>query len=117
MSRSFTICWQILASIAIGIAIHGCVSFFRAVWHMKVTIGSGGIDLYSGPERSISMLFAWFWYMPYYWGVVPLVAAVLAHALVARPARMRDSESRCRRCQHILRGLTEPRCTECGEEI
>jgi hypothetical protein len=26
-------------------------------------------------------------------------------------------ESLCRRCGHILRGITEPRCPECGERI
>jgi hypothetical protein len=26
-------------------------------------------------------------------------------------------ESHCRRCNHILRGLSQPRCPECGEAI
>jgi len=34
-----------------------------------------------------------------------------------RAARRGDDETRCRRCGHILRGLTEPRCPECGERI
>lgn len=29
----------------------------------------------------------------------------------------RDRETRCRRCEHVLRGLTAPRCPECGEAI
>ena len=28
-----------------------------------------------------------------------------------------DTETRCRRCGYILRGLTELRCPECGEGI
>ena len=28
-----------------------------------------------------------------------------------------DTETRCRRCGYILRGLAEPRCPECGERI
>jgi hypothetical protein len=28
-----------------------------------------------------------------------------------------DHETRCRKCQYILRGITEPRCPECGERI
>ena len=28
-----------------------------------------------------------------------------------------ERETRCRRCGYILRGLTEPRCPECGESI
>ncbi len=28
-----------------------------------------------------------------------------------------DDETRCRKCQYILRGISEPRCPECGERI
>lgn len=28
-----------------------------------------------------------------------------------------DNETRCRQCGYILRGITEPRCPECGERI
>lgn len=28
-----------------------------------------------------------------------------------------DRETRCRRCGHVLRDLTEPRCPDCGEKI
>jgi hypothetical protein len=28
-----------------------------------------------------------------------------------------DHETRCRQCGYILRGITEPRCSECGERI
>jgi hypothetical protein len=28
-----------------------------------------------------------------------------------------DGESRCRRCSYILRGLSAPRCPECGEAV
>ena len=29
----------------------------------------------------------------------------------------RDTETRCRKCGYILRGISEPRCPECGERI
>lgn len=32
-------------------------------------------------------------------------------------SQQRDGETRCRRCRQILRGLSEPRCPECGERI
>jgi hypothetical protein len=28
-----------------------------------------------------------------------------------------DTETRCRKCGYILRGIIEPRCPECGEPI
>lgn len=33
------------------------------------------------------------------------------------PAKSHNNETRCRRCQYILRGITELRCPECGERI
>ena len=33
------------------------------------------------------------------------------------PPRSKDNETRCRKCNYILRGITEPRCPECGEAI
>ena len=39
----------------------------------------------------------------------------VAAVMVARARR--DPENRCRRCGYILRGISEPRCPECGERI
>ena len=33
------------------------------------------------------------------------------------PGAIDRLETRCRKCQYILRGITEPRCPECGERI
>lgn len=52
--------------------------------------------------------------------VPPVLFATGAFTLLdihRRAARHGDDETRCRRCQYILRGLTEPRCPECGERI
>lgn len=38
---------------------------------------------------------------------------LLFSCLDVRPA----NETRCRKCGYILRGLSEPRCPECGERI
>ena len=46
--------------------------------------------------------------------------AVLVYGLLTRRyyrAKGQDDETRCRKCDYILRGLTEPRCPECGERI
>ena len=44
-------------------------------------------------------------------------AACFGWLLLWLSQRYGDSETRCRRCHHILRGITEPRCPECGERI
>lgn len=41
------------------------------------------------------------------------IYALLTWRVGPRP----DEETRCRRCRYILRGITEPRCPECGERI
>ena len=45
----------------------------------------------------------------------PIVATVLAHVLT--PSETKDGHTRCGKCGYILKGLTEPRCSECGERI
>ena len=47
--------------------------------------------------------------------VGPITAAVLAHMLT--PKETKDGHTRCGKCGYILKGLTEPRCSECGERI
>ncbi len=45
----------------------------------------------------------------------PTATAVLMHLLT--PREPRDGHTRCGKCGYILKGLTEPRCSECGERI
>ena len=69
----------------------------------------GAIGLPGGVEWIIILLFCGF----------PLIAAGVAGFVVYRFLRKRaaDRETRCRRCGYILRGISEPRCPECGERI
>jgi len=36
---------------------------------------------------------------------------------VLTPREKKDGYTRCGKCGYILKGLTEPRCSECGERI
>jgi hypothetical protein len=52
--------------------------------------------------------------------VVGLCMPIALYALVTWlfPAKTGwDRETRCRQCGYILRGISEPRCPECGERI
>ncbi len=50
--------------------------------------------------------------------IAPIIVGVAAFGLVTHWTRLPAwRETRCRKCSHILRGLTEPRCPECGERI
>jgi hypothetical protein len=50
----------------------------------------------------------------------PTLVTVGVFLAVDRYLRAKENgefETRCRKCGHILRGITEPRCSECGERI
>jgi hypothetical protein len=49
-----------------------------------------------------------------------VLTGIGVYAILTRylgPRAPTDSEPRCRICGHILRGIKEPRCPECGERI
>jgi len=52
-------------------------------------------------------------------GVPPILAGLVVYGLLGRlgSARIPESQTRCRKCGYILRGISEPRCPECGERI
>ena len=43
-----------------------------------------------------------------------VVVGIVLYAHLRAPG---GGQTRCRKCGYILRGLTEPRCPECGERI
>ena len=53
---------------------------------------------------------------------LPVMVSITVYGLlnffaVSTPHTPLDNETRCRKCGYILRGITEPRCPECGERI
>ena len=57
-----------------------------------------------------------------YWFSYTIPAAILSPAVYMALTRrygpqVFDAETRCRKCHYILKGITEPRCPECGEGI
>ena len=64
-------------------------------------------------------------WMNYAYAIVPdlfvaLIAflpAAVAFAFLGRIRRRTDGFTHCGHCDHILRGLREPRCPECGNAI
>ena len=48
---------------------------------------------------------------------LPIIGLVLLVILPKGDSVVGDGETRCRKCGYILRGITEPRCPECGEKI
>ena len=48
---------------------------------------------------------------------MPLTLLLLMGLSLTRWSGFPDRETRCRHCGHILRGITAPRCPECGTAI
>ena len=48
---------------------------------------------------------------------LPMVVGVLTFALFRRGRERDDGYLHCLNCNYILKGLSEPRCPECGERI
>ena len=46
--------------------------------------------------------------------ICSLVTAI-AYSIILKP--ISDGECRCRKCGYILKGISEPKCSECGEQI
>lgn len=53
------------------------------------------------------------------WGLAPMSISIAIYGILTwrqyKSAGL--GETRCRRCSYILRGISEPRCPECGEKI
>ncbi|MHC4445690.1 MAG: hypothetical protein ACYTF1_18360 [Planctomycetota bacterium] len=101
-------------------------------WRGMITVGVGGLFswLYMGIFRDVrhSSIFDVFhrWLdglviQAIFVSVPIMVFSIVTYELLTRyfhPKRIYfDGETRCRKCGYILRGITEPRCPECGEKI
>lgn len=51
------------------------------------------------------------------WAIPTFFPALWMFHLLSTPRNRSFRESRCRKCGYILRGLSAPRCPECGEAI
>ena len=54
---------------------------------------------------------------PRAWATMLSIAACIGWVLVTLTEAFAIGELRCRKCRYILKGLSEPRCPECGTPI
>jgi uncharacterized paraquat-inducible protein A len=88
------------------VAVVGSLIFLTTLQFLLIR--SSGIQLFASLPFGIALrLFSL---------LLPIALyALLTHIFPGQPQR--DRETRCRRCDYILRGIPEPRCPECGEQI
>ena len=84
-------------------------------WHWLVVDGPAGwllgraFAFVAGGSQTVTLVS--FFFLP------PLILAGLIYGWLRSGWRPRGSELRCIECGHVLKGLTEPQCPECGERI
>ena len=111
--RKFRLHWFWRGTIAFVTAcVYGGLSatvFHEAHEALAFALGARTASQPAGVGACISVA----WFAP-----VVLLAFATYGALTAFLGRPRsDGETRCRKCGYILRGISEPRCPECGEQI
>ena len=103
----------------------------RLHWFLRATIaivvGTLPYVIVVGPSPTIPP--SWYTALRFHWGeqltlwlviVFPgMVTSIVAYGLLTRfwGTQTIDGETHCRKCGYILRGIPEPRCSECGERI
>jgi hypothetical protein len=103
--------WRGMIAAVVGLAVNGvCLAFL---------IHYGSIEsMLNRFWRRIGVPDAVVLTLVVFAGIPAMIAAFGAYGLLTRRlGRLADGELHCRRCDHILRCLSEPRCPECGEAI
>jgi len=98
--------------------------FWRAMIAVVVGTLSYGVVLlpFSSPPPLFWMARSYLGELPTIWLILVfpgMATAIAIYGLLTRfwGAQVIDGETHCRKCGYILRGLREPRCSECGERI
>ncbi len=100
MNRERRWWWRVLISVAGGVALLLSWGYVAAV-----AIGSRRLPSWLVISNMVCAV-----------AISEVVSLVIYHKLTYQGFPCRG-ETYCRQCGYILRGLTEPRCPECGEHL
>lgn len=105
---------QRLWRMAIALAVAGGAwAFFRDPW---IRFLSGRCEVDDWADALVGNQYS----DPLLGAILAVMVALFVYGLLCLCPDLKlpyDGETRCRKCHHILRGITEPRCPECGERI
>lgn len=81
---------------------------------LNKTLSCLGVNQFRSPGRAANGFV-----VPIAWFAPAVLLALATYGLLTWRfgGQPRDAETRCRKCGYILRGIAEPRCSECGESI
>lgn len=108
--------WRGTIAATIGLAVHFVCAGFA---HTGYPGDSLFLHMFGRLQQSMTDDWAFGVVSTVFYGIPAMAAALAAYGFLTRTGagRQPDRELHCRRCHHILRGLSEPRCPECGEAI
>jgi len=103
---------RVALAIGVGAAYAGVSVTWMESVHERVANAIVGGNYVGGGDFRMALSVSLAWFVP-----VLLIAFAVYGLLTGRGRVEDDGETRCRSCGYILRGLSEPRCPECGERI
>ena len=106
--------WRVTIAALVGCSYAGLAVFPLRFPHefvsYKIAQALGGSRM---PSWQLGVGVSFSYFLP----VLLLAFGVYGLATRFFAPRPPDLETRCRKCGYILRGISEPRCSECGERI
>lgn len=105
-------------AVTVGYVVQFALSFVVA-YGMARLPGANVVQTIVSPDGNqfrVMAMSPWYRPVPYAVPIVAIGLAVFVYGWLSQ-VRSGEHETRCRRCQYILRGLSEPRCPECGTSI
>lgn len=94
--------------ITIVLAVLAMLLWLQGWWNGARPLALGGV-WYSSEMSNVSY--------PRAWATMLSIAACVGWVLITLTEAFSFGELRCRKCRYILKGLSEPRCPECGTPI
>lgn len=94
--------------ITIVLGVLAMLLWFQGWWNSARPLSMGGV-LYSMEQSNERF--------PRAWATMLSIAACVGWVLLTLTDAFSIGELRCRKCRYILKGLSEPRCPECGTPI
>lgn len=111
---------KLVTVICVGLALNALVvQLFGAYfdyWSIRIRMMIVPVPLPSVPETDARVVWGSIAYSVLWTSFSTFPGLLIATLLMARRSR-NESETRCRKCRYVLRGLQAPRCPECGEAI
>ena len=104
--------WRVAIAVPVSFFVASVLGFAQFIFVLPA-----GLSIPSPLAVYVRGVFTPLWTLPLTLFTYALPIAVYVVLTKRYAAPLPDNEIHCRKCGYILRGITEPRCSECGEWI